>query len=77
MVDGFADLLGTEDAQTIRVTLERNDVSTLYRDERTRQQLLESLRQRADLLRTRAREQFIEAAPRDPLPPTPDRSPGK
>ncbi|MAG54705.1 MAG: hypothetical protein CMJ83_00285 [Planctomycetes bacterium] len=74
IVDGFADLFGTEDHQIVRVTLEPNDVPGLYTDERTRAGLLAGLRERADQLRTRIRELFIEAPPVDaPHPVAPDR----
>ena len=71
VVDGFADLFGTEDHQVVAVTLRENEsVKLLRRDADSRGQVLDALRARADVLRRRARELFIDAPPRQPLTET-------
>ncbi|MAB88998.1 MAG: hypothetical protein CMJ90_06035 [Planctomycetes bacterium] len=64
-VDALAEIGGTQDHQAVHVTLEKNDFSALVEDERTQQDMLAGLRARADVLRSRAREKFIAAPPRD------------
>ena len=65
-VDALAEIGGTEDHQTVRVTLGKNEFPGLVEDERTQEDVLAALRARADVLRKRAREKFIEAPPRAP-----------
>lgn len=76
VVDAFADLLGTEDHQVVAVTLQESEtVKLLRKDDDTREEVLSAMRERADILRRRARELFIDAPPRQPL--TPPRGPSK
>ena len=67
VVDGFADLFGTEDHQGVSIALEEDEtVKLLRRDKDSREEVLSGLRARADLLRQRARELFIDAPPTAP-----------
>jgi hypothetical protein len=75
VIDAFAEIAGSADHQTVRVTLVENELPAQVEDERTQKDVLAALRQRADVLRSRARDRFIEAPPRAPLTPPsePDR----
>jgi hypothetical protein len=66
-VDGVAELLGTEDHPTVHVVLKPSDVSALGANPRTRKDLVRTLEERADTLRRRTREAFIDAPPRMPI----------
>lgn len=66
-VDAFAEVAGSQDHQTVRVKLRKNDLPAMAGDRRTSEDVLSALRARAEALRSRAREKFIAAPPRAPL----------
>ncbi len=73
IVDGLAELAGTEDHQSVRVRLEPNELPALANDERTRAGVLTALRERAQVLRSLALDRFIQAPPGAPAGrPNPD-----
>ena len=66
MVDGVAELFGTEDHQSVHVRLEPNLLPAQAADEQTQADVLQALRARADVLRSLTRDRFIQTPPRAP-----------